>query len=98
MIRVSKQIRQVTILHLRFCPIQVKIQWCRARLLKVEFHTRALTMEKGDEALSPAVSNLFFQGNENEIQKDVYPRSAKEDDNHSNVSGSTHDEDQKYWL
>ena len=55
-------------------------------------------MEKGDEALSLAVSNLFFQGNENEIQKDVYPRSAKEDDNHSNVSGSTHNEDQKYWL
>ena len=83
-------------LHLGFCPIQVKIQ--RARLLKVEFHTHALTMEKGDETLSLAVSNLFFQGNENEIQKDVYPRSAKEDDNHSNVSGSTHNEDQKYWL
>ena len=55
-------------------------------------------MEKRDETLSLAVSNLFFQGNENKIQKDVYPRSAKEDDNHSNVSGSTHNEDQKYWL
>ena len=48
--------------------------------------------------MSVAASNLFFQGNENEIQKDIYPRSAKEDDNHSSASGSTHDEDQKYWL
>ena len=48
--------------------------------------------------MSLAAPNLFFQGNENEIQKDVYPRGAKEDDNHSSASGSIHDEDQKYWL
>ena len=42
-------------------------------------------------------SNLFFQGNENEIHKDVCSRSVKEDDNHSVASGSTY-EDQKYWL
>ena len=32
------------------------------------------------------------------IQKDVHPRSQKEDDNHFSASGSTHDEDRKYWL
>ena len=42
-----------------------------------------------------AASNLLFQSNE--IQKDVLPRCEKEDDNHSSASGSTHDEDQKYW-
>ena len=56
------------------------------------------TGEKSDETLSLAASNLFFQGNENEIQKVVYSRSGKEDDNYSIASGSTHDEDQKYWL
>ena len=56
------------------------------------------TGEIGDEALSLAASNLFFQGNENEIQKDVSARSAKENDNDSSASGSTHDEGQKYWL
>ena len=44
---------------------------------------------------SLAASDLFFQGNENEIQKVVYSRSAKKDDTHSSASGSTHDEDQK---
>ena len=43
-----------------------------------------------------AASNLLFQGNE--IQKDVLPHYEKEDDNHSNASGGTHDEDQKYWY
>ena len=47
---------------------------------------------------SLAASDLFFQGNENEIQKVVYSCSAKKDDTHSSASGSTHDEDQKYWL
>ena len=46
MIRDSKQTRQATILHLGFCPIQFKCQWCWARLLKVEFHPHALTLEK----------------------------------------------------
>ena len=32
------------------------------------------------------------------IQKDLHPRSQKEDDNHFSASGSTHDEDRKYWL
>ena len=54
--------------------------------------------EKGDEALSLAASNLFFQGNENEIRKVVHSRSAKENHNHSSASGSTHDADQKYWF
>ena len=54
------------------------------------------TGEKGDDTLSLAASNLFFQSNENEIQKVVYARSAKENDNHSSASGSTHDEDKKY--
>ena len=53
---------------------------------------------KGDETLSLAASNLFFQGNETEIQKVVYSHSAKKDDSHSSTSGSTNDEDQKYWL
>ena len=44
---------------------------------------------------SLAASDLFFQGNENEIQKVVYSRSAKKDDTHSSASGSTHDGDQK---
>ena len=35
---------------------------------------------------------------ETEIQKVVYSHSAKEDDNHSSASGSTHDEEKKYWL
>ena len=48
--------------------------------------------------MSLATSNLFFQGDETKIQKVVYLRCAKEDDNHSSASGSTHDEDQKYWL
>ena len=52
---------------------------------------------KRDETLSLVASYLFFQGTENEIQKDVHPRTAKEDDNHSSASSSTH-EDQKYWL
>ena len=56
------------------------------------------TGEKNDEILSLAASNLFFQGDENEIQKVVYPGSAKEDENNSSASGSTHDEDRKYWL
>ena len=59
--------------------------------------TCTVTAEKGDKTLSLAVSNLFIQGHKNDIQKDLYPRSAKEDDNHSSSSGSTHDEDQKYW-
>ena len=54
--------------------------------------------EKDDETLYLAASNFFFQGNENEVQKVVHPRSAKEYDNHSSASGSTHDEDQKYWF
>ena len=56
------------------------------------------TGEKGDETLSLAASNLIFQGNENETEKVVYPGSVNGDDNHSSASGSTHDEDQKYWL
>ena len=54
------------------------------------------TGEKSDKALSFAPSDLFFQGNE--IKKDVHPRGEKRDGNHSSASGSTHDEDQKYWL
>ena len=53
---------------------------------------------KCDETLSLAASNLFFQGNENEVQNVVHSHSAKEDDNHSSASRSAHDEDQKYWL
>ena len=45
-----------------------------------------------------AASNLFFQGNENEVQTVVHSHSAKQDDNHSSASISAHDEDQKYWL
>ena len=56
------------------------------------------TGEKGGEKFSLATSNLYLQSNENEIQKDVHPRSANENDNHSSTSGNTHDEDQKYWL
>ena len=56
------------------------------------------TGERGYETLSLAASNLFFQGNKNEVQKDVFPSGAKEDDNHSSASGSKHNEDQKYWL
>ena len=52
--------------------------------------------EKGDETLPLAASSLFFQGNE--IQKDVHPSGEKEDENYSSASGSTHDEDRKYWL
>ena len=36
------------------------------------------TGEKSDETISLAASNLFFQGNE--IQKEVHPRSEKQDD------------------
>ena len=36
---------------------------------------------------------MFFQGTKTEIQKVVYSHSAKEDDNHSSASGSTHDDD-----
>ena len=53
---------------------------------------------KSDKTLSLVASNLCFQANETEIQKVVYSHSAKEDDTHSSASGSTHDEDQKYWL
>ena len=56
------------------------------------------TGEKGDETFSLAASNLFFQGNENEIQKVAYSCSAKGNDNHSSALGSTHDEEQKYCL
>ena len=56
------------------------------------------TGEKGDETLSLAASNLLFQGNENKIQKYVQLHNEKEDGNISSASGSTHDEDQKYWL
>ena len=58
--------------------------------------TDTVAGEKGGETLSLAASNLFFQGNENEVQKVVHSRSAKEYGNHSSASGSTHDEDQKY--
>ena len=54
--------------------------------------------KKGDKTLSLVASNLIFQGNENEIQKVVYPHSAKEDVNHSSAYGSTHVEEQKYLL
>ena len=55
------------------------------------------TGKKGEEALSLAASNLFFQSKD-EIKKDAHPHSEKEDDNHSSASGSTYDEDQKCWL
>ena len=55
------------------------------------------TGKKGDESLFVTASNLFFQGNENEIQKDVYARIVKKDYNHSSALGSTHNGDQNYW-
>lgn len=58
--------------------------------------TCTVTGEKGDKTLSFVPSDLFFQGNE--IEKDVHPRGEKGDGNHSSALGSTHDEDQKYWL
>ena len=36
----------VTILHLGFCPIQVKSQRCWARLIKLEFCPHALSLQK----------------------------------------------------
>ena len=97
--RASKETRRATILHLGFCPMQVKSQWYLARLLKVGFRPHALIPEKRmtrHSLLQPQI--LFFQGNENEIQKVVYPGSAKEDDNNSSASGSTHDEDQYMMM
>ena len=65
-----------TILQLRFCPMQVKSQRYRVRLLKVGFRQHPLTLEKR----VTRQSLLQPQTYSNEIQKDVHPRSEKQDD------------------
>ena len=90
-IRASKLTRWATMLHLGFRLIQVK------KTMVLGQTTCTDTGKRGDESLSVTASNLFFQGNENEIQKDVYARIAKKDYNHFSALGSKHNGDQNYW-
>ena len=58
--RASKETRRATILHLGFCPMQVKSQWYLARLLKVGFRPHALIPEKRMTRHSLLQPQIYF--------------------------------------